>query len=231
MNGILQISLHQARCSGLRVPMKRVRECSAASRWLRVVMRQWRACSRWCRNWRTPSGGHVADAQPIDRGFRRGGDEGDQQRKRVSVTPLGVRREVAFAHQVLEQKPTDPRSQEVRFTHGAPPVARSAQIADSRVRAAPGSSSGSVGSTRAVRGRDTSTGAVTSAGRPPLLGTTRADGGRQRCAVYAGSGINGIRLPSRRCCGGTGKGSILPLGFITSRPSSATSVPRPRPCT
>src|SRR6266851_4821988 len=36
LNGMAVSSAHQARCSGLRAPMKRAKACIAASRWLRV---------------------------------------------------------------------------------------------------------------------------------------------------------------------------------------------------
>src|SRR4051794_1794314 len=127
--------------------------------------------------------------QLIDLLLHLAGDERDQQSQRIPVTALGVSCQIAFAHQMLQQKTSYPGTKS-GFSHGSPPGTHNARSAARPPAATPGSSSGKPAWRRYshVRGRWPD-GVRAFARRRPAR-TRTSDDGPQSCGGYAANGVN-----------------------------------------
>src|SRR5712692_2283148 len=140
----------------------------------------------------------VIDTELIDRLADLARDKWDQQNQRVAVTLLRVTRQIAFAHQVLQQKTPHPGSELRLVSHGAPPEKHIVQSAPTLAGATPGSSSDRPGWRRCGHARDKSITAAAVFARRRLVGTRTSVGGRRNYAADHGA----VADNARRRCGG-----------------------------
>src|SRR3989337_1151750 len=74
-----------------------------------------------------------------------GRNKWEQQSQCITITCLGVAREISLANQVFQQKTADPGTDEIFFRHGSPPIGHNVESAGWLHAEAPASYSDNAG--------------------------------------------------------------------------------------